>query len=84
MLHAAATDGPNFPISWDGAGKQPMYGSSNLFSSNSKSSIAFLSREPFLVLGNVTGYPGVFQSNLRLYPSKPAPVSMGAGFRGYG
>jgi len=33
-------------------------------------------------LGNVTGYPGVFQSNPRPYPSKPAPASTGAGFRG--
>ncbi|KIJ90190.1 hypothetical protein K443DRAFT_15438 [Laccaria amethystina LaAM-08-1] len=35
-----------------------------------------------LQLGNVTGYPGVFQSNPCLYPSKPVPASMSAGFRG--
>ncbi|KIJ98175.1 hypothetical protein K443DRAFT_219270 [Laccaria amethystina LaAM-08-1] len=35
-------------------------------------------------LGNVTGYPGVFQSNPCPYPSKPVPASMSAGFRGYG
>jgi hypothetical protein len=32
-------------------------------------------------LGNVTGYPGVFQSNPRPYPSKPVPASTGMGFR---
>jgi len=37
-----------------------------------------------LGLGNVTGYPGVFQSNPCPYPSKPVPVSTGAGFHGYG
>jgi hypothetical protein len=35
-------------------------------------------------IGNVTGYPGVFQSNPCPYPSKPVPASMSAGFRGYG
>ena len=30
------------------------------------------------------GYPGVFQGNLHLYPSKPAPVSTGTGFTGMG
>ena len=35
------------------------------------------------LLGNVTGYPGVFQSNLHLYPSKPIPASTGMGFHGY-
>ena len=39
---------------------------------------------PKLDLGNVTGYPGVFQSNPHPYLSKPAPASMGAGFHGYG
>jgi len=34
-------------------------------------------------LGNVTGYPGVFQSNLCLYPSKPIPMSTGTGFCRY-
>ena len=37
---------------------------------------------PFL--GNVMGYPGVFQSNPCLYLSKPAPTSMGTDFCGYG
>jgi len=36
-----------------------------------------------VLLGNVTGYPGVFQSNLHLYPSKPVPASTAAGFRRY-
>ena len=36
------------------------------------------------VLGNVTGYPGVFQSNPHPYPSKPVPASMGTGFHGHG
>ena len=35
-------------------------------------------------VGNVTGYPGVFQSNPHPYPSKPAPASTGTGFRWYG
>ena len=35
-------------------------------------------------LGNVTGYPGVFQSNPCPYPSKPIPASTGTGFCGYG
>jgi hypothetical protein len=35
-------------------------------------------------LGNVTGYPGVFQSNPCPYPSKPVPVSMCTGFHRYG
>ena len=35
-------------------------------------------------LGNVTGYPGVFQGNLHPYPSKPIPASMGVGFHRYG
>ncbi|KAF8800290.1 hypothetical protein BYT27DRAFT_7118167 [Phlegmacium glaucopus] len=37
-------------------------------------------------VGNVTGYPGVFQGNPHPHPSKPVPTSMGAGFaktRGY-
>ena len=37
-----------------------------------------------LWIGNVTGYPGVFQSNPHPYPSKPAPASTGVGFRWYG
>jgi hypothetical protein len=37
-----------------------------------------------LLLGTVTGYPGVFQSNPCPCPSKPAPVSTGTGFCGYG
>ena len=41
------------------------------------------SQEEYQV-GNVTGYPGVFQSNPHPYPSKPAPASTGAGFRWYG
>ena len=36
-----------------------------------------------LRIGNVTGYPGVFQSNPCPYPSKPVPASTGTGFRGY-
>ena len=36
------------------------------------------------LLGNVTGYPGVFQGNPHPYPSKPAPASTGAGFHRYG
>jgi len=35
-------------------------------------------------LGNVTGYPGVFQSNPCPYPSKPVPASMSTGFHRYG
>ena len=35
-------------------------------------------------LGNATGYPGVFQSNPHLYPSKPVPAATGSGFDGYG
>ncbi|KAF8797414.1 hypothetical protein BYT27DRAFT_7125698, partial [Phlegmacium glaucopus] len=31
-------------------------------------------------LGNVTGYPGVFQGNPHPYLSKPVPMSTGAGF----
>ncbi|KAF8809270.1 hypothetical protein BYT27DRAFT_7094862, partial [Phlegmacium glaucopus] len=31
-------------------------------------------------LGNVMGYPGVFQGNPHLHPSKPIPTSTGAGF----
>ena len=34
-------------------------------------------------LGNVTGYPGVFQDNLHPYPSKPIPASTGVGFDKY-
>ncbi|KAF8801875.1 hypothetical protein BYT27DRAFT_7113967 [Phlegmacium glaucopus] len=34
-------------------------------------------------LGNVMGYPGVFQGNLHPYPSKPVPTSMGVGFDRY-
>jgi hypothetical protein len=30
-------------------------------------------------LGNITGYPGVFQGNSHQYPSKPVPVTMGTG-----
>jgi hypothetical protein len=36
------------------------------------------------VIGTVTGYPGVFQSNLCLYPSKPTPASMARVFVGTG
>jgi hypothetical protein len=36
--------------------------------------------DPGQGLGNVMGYPGIFQSNLCPYPSKPIPASMGAGF----
>ena len=36
------------------------------------------------LLGNVTGYPGVFQSNPCPYPSKPVPASMSTGFHRYG
>jgi len=35
-------------------------------------------------VGNVTGYPGVFQSNPHPYPSKPVPTSRGMGFHGHG
>ena len=35
-------------------------------------------------VGNVTGYPGVFQSNPCLYLSKPVPASMSTGFHRYG
>ena len=35
-------------------------------------------------VGNVTGYPGVFQSNPHPFPSKPIPASMGTGFHGHG
>ena len=35
-------------------------------------------------IGNVTGYPGVFQSNPHPYPSKPVPASMGRVFMGTG
>ena len=35
-------------------------------------------------LGNVTGYPGVFQGNPCLYLSKPVPVHKGMGFKRYG
>ena len=31
-------------------------------------------------VGNVTGYPGVFQGNPHPYPSKPVPASTGTGF----
>ena len=37
-----------------------------------------------LLLGNATGYPGVFQSNPHPYPSKPVPAATGPGFDGYG
>ena len=37
-----------------------------------------------LSVGNVMGYPGVFQGNLHPYLSKPAPASTGAGFHRYG
>ena len=37
-----------------------------------------------LNLGNVRGYPGVFQGNPHPYPWKPAPAATGAGFDGYG
>ncbi|KAF8238913.1 hypothetical protein L208DRAFT_1239456, partial [Tricholoma matsutake] len=30
-------------------------------------------------IGNVMGYPGVFQGNLCLYPSKPVPIHKGMG-----
>ena len=33
-------------------------------------------------IGNTTGYPGVFQGNPCLYPSKPVPGHMGVGFEG--
>ena len=36
-----------------------------------------------LPLGNVMGYPGVFQGNPCLYPWKPAPVHKGTGFDKY-
>ena len=40
-----------------------------------------------IILGNVTGYPGVFQGNPYPYPSIPVPASTGTGFpwvtRGY-
>jgi hypothetical protein len=36
------------------------------------------------VVGNTTGYPGVFQGNPHPYPWKPVPTAMGAGFAGYG
>jgi len=35
-------------------------------------------------LGNVTGYPGVFQGNPYPYPSKPVPAPTGMGFTGTG
>jgi hypothetical protein len=35
-------------------------------------------------LGNVTGYPGVFQGNPCPYPSQPEPVHEGSGFGMYG
>ena len=38
----------------------------------------------WVLIGNVTGYPGVFQSNPHPYLSKPVPASMGTGFRRYG
>ena len=37
-----------------------------------------------ILLGNVTGYPGVFPGNPHPYPSKPVPASTGAGFDKYG
>ena len=37
----------------------------------------------YISLGNVTGYPGVFQSNPHPYPSKPVPTFMGMGFHGH-
>ena len=33
--------------------------------------------QPHQSLGNAMGYPGVFQSNPCLYPSKPIPMCMG-------
>jgi len=35
-------------------------------------------------VGNVTGYPGVFQGNPYPYPSKPVPAPTGMGFTGMG
>ena len=35
-------------------------------------------------IGNVTGYPGVFQGNPYPYPSKPVPAPTGTGFTGTG
>ncbi|KAF8233101.1 hypothetical protein L208DRAFT_1268613, partial [Tricholoma matsutake] len=35
-------------------------------------------------LGNVMGYPVVFQGNLCLYPSKPVPIHKGMGSDRYG
>ena len=35
-------------------------------------------------IGNVTGYPGVFQGNLCPYPSEPIPIHKGTGFDRYG
>jgi len=35
-------------------------------------------------VGNVTGYPGVFQGNPHPHPSKPAPASTGTGLTGTG
>jgi len=45
---------------------------------------ASLTKEGQKKVGNVTGYPGVFQGNPHPYPSKPAPASTGAGFHRYG
>ena len=39
---------------------------------------------PPLELGDVTGYPGVFQGNPHPCPWKPVPVAMGTGFARYG
>ena len=37
-----------------------------------------------LLVGIVTGNPGVFLGNLHPYPLKPVPTATGAGFNGYG
>ena len=37
-----------------------------------------------LLIGIVTGYPGVFQGNLHLHPHKPPPTAKGRGFSRYG
>ena len=46
-------------------------------------SLASINTDEDSMVGNVTGYPGVFLGNLHPYPSKPVPASTGAGFDKY-
>src|SRR6201996_4727689 len=66
------------------ASPEDWYEAAKNIDQNRAANEAFKSAYRAPVLGNVTGYPGVFQGNPCPYPSKPVPLHKGMGFNGYG